>query len=317
MKIFQKGEPHDDTKVAQQRWRLIWCLSLEDQMVDRFLFDPWVEAEIAGVYYATSKSGWSPIPEGYRQLFAEMPIESQCLAVDKSSWDWTCPWWVVEQYVMAKLEQVQDLPAGYVRAVWTRMLYVLGPGCRVVWPDGTEIQQDDYGLMKSGFLLTLSLNSAAQDFQHSVVELRARFLPELAPLTMGSRLWAMGDDSLVYMAVAPLPAFVEAYTAELATLGCLVKHAKLRREFAGFHVTARSAEPLYTDKHRFTLYYTKPEMVVNNIEAYSLVYACASKETQGWLEEERRKREMPSASYFAAWGKGLPVPSLVSLRLII
>lgn len=278
--------------------------------MDQLLFGPWVEAEIAGVDRATSKSGWNPIPEGYRMLQAVMPVETQCLAVDKSSWDWTCPWWVVKEYVKAKLEQVSDPPPGYFLAVWTRILYVLGPGCRVVWPDGTEIQQDDYGLMKSGFLLTLSLNSAAQDLQHSVVEMRAGSKPSLAPLTMGSVLWAMGDDSLVYLAVSPQPRFIEAYCAELATLGCIVKHAKVKREFAGFHVVDGCANPLYPDKHRFTLYYTRPEMVTNNIEAYSLVYACAHPDHGEWLDQERRRREMPSASYFAAWGKGLPVPVL-------
>lgn len=317
MKIFQKGEPHDLAKVADGRWRLIWCPSVEDQMVDRLLFGPWVDAEIDNVDRATSKSGWTPIPEGYRMLHAQMPREDQCLAVDKSSWDWTCPWWVIQEYVEAKLEQVRVLPQGYEMAVRTRMMYMFGPGCRVVWPDGVEIQQDGYGLMKSGFLLTLSINSAGQLFQHAVVELRAQFIPALRLLLLGTLLWAMGDDSILYLSVAPLPAFVDAYVKELSTLGCLVKHAKVRREFAGFHIQRDSATPLYGDKHKFTLYWTKPEMVVNNLVAYSYVYAMATDVSRKWLEEQTRQREMPSASHFRAWGKGLPVPSLDELLRVM
>lgn len=294
-------------------------MSLEDQMVDRMLFGGWAQAEIDHVDQATSKTGWAPIPEGHRLLEAAMPNESHCVAVDKSSWDWTCPWWVLADYVRVKLEQTVDVFPGYERAVWNRIAQVLGPDCRCAFPNGEVYRQKDWGLMKSGFLLTLSMNSAAQSLQHHVVELRALRAPDnssLSVLKFGSTLWAMGDDSLVYLTVPPHKIFLEEYCRQLATLGCLVKHAFVRREFAGFHFPGRGVvTPLYPLKHRFSLAHVKRELVVGTIQAYSFVYSCASDKDQLWLDKERRAREMPSASYFRAWGLGLPVSVPLGLLL--
>jgi hypothetical protein len=46
VRIFIKQEPHKREKRAEGRWRLIWSVSLIDQIIDSILFDPYLEAEV-------------------------------------------------------------------------------------------------------------------------------------------------------------------------------------------------------------------------------------------------------------------------------
>lgn len=59
--------------------------------------------------------------------------------------------------------------------------------------------QSDYGLMKSGWLLTLSANSAAQFLQASVAWQRMQKMHIVHTDTEAPYLWAMGDDMLLRM----------------------------------------------------------------------------------------------------------------------
>lgn len=293
--------------MENDRWRLIHGLSLEDQMVDKVLFYPWYASEVRQPMSVTSKGGWSPLPAGYQRMAAEFP-SNESVAVDKTCWDWTMLSWVIWAYVDMKRSQCVDWDDFYEWLVWSRLYFVLGPGAKFRLSDGRELRQTFWGLMKSGWLLTLSLNSAAQHFQHAL----AWFRLLLKSLVTGPcpPIWAMGDDVLARM--SQNAEFIHNYLQELRTTGCIVKKAELRREFAGFDVIGDGADivvqPLYPERHKATLAFISPDVEQETLFSYSLLYALA---TDDWLEPYWKNLNVPVGPSQRMWARGLSsVPCL-------
>lgn len=284
-------------------------MALVDQLVDKCLFSPWQQVELDNVERSVSKSGWSPMPEGYRWLNKTFPDNHAVYAVDKTAWDWTMPGWVIKPYYSAKASQCRDPTPDYLRATAARFAEVLRDAT-VRLPDGSVYRQTTDGLMKSGWYLTLSMNSAAQFFQHSLAWQRAGGIGEL-PL-----MWAMGDDmlvnfnatqSLTYMQKVRGPRLaaddVEAYMSALATTGCLVKIMENQKEFAGFRFTDLVVTPLYQDKHRFMLSYVNPSKKHETLLSMALMYSLTP--NFGWLSDLRKQMDFPLNSSFRRWAQGL------------
>lgn len=286
------------TKLAENRERLICCLSLEDQMVDRFLFYGWQMMEIKNVDKISSKAGWSPIPDGYKALVATFN-EQESLAADKKAWDITYAFWLTLTYVLKKLNNTSGVNLEWLRKfqwiVIFRLLCVLGDECVIRFPDGMRVLQLFLGFMKSGFLLTLSINSSGQEDQHALAWIRCGFSLESLPL-----LWTMGDDSLIIWKF--LRSLVDIYIQQLKTTGCVVKHAKFSREFVGFYFPGKDVvEPLYQEKHRFALRYLKPQVEAETLLSYGLLYALSEAE---WIRPVLQ-RSRYSRLQFKNWAKGL------------
>lgn len=293
IKLFIKDEPHKLGKLEEGRERLISCLSLEDQMVDRILFWPWQEVERRHVMEVTSKTGWSPLPEGYKILRQVFPVESS-IAIDKKAWDWTMPSWVVWVYICVKMLQMKDPTSRYQRCVWARLHYVLGPCTVLRMPNGDLLQQGSWGFMKSGWLLTLSMNSMAQIAQHILAWWREFGNMEVAPC------WAMGDDLLVKW--NPDEVELKRYLSELGQTGCLVKYGLRKREFCGFEFTDTTVNPLYVEKHCFRLRHLEPKLEAEVLLAYSMLYALAQ---ERWIVKYANRVNI--IQYMVvAWAKGLP-----------
>lgn len=302
IKMFVKDEPHKQGKIAAGRHRLISCLAFEDQMVDRILFYAWQRSEVDDYSACASKAGWAPIPGGYAEMLASFPEEEKSLAIDKTAWDWTMPEWVVVVYFMVKLAQVGRPGLNYARTAWNRMRQVVGPDAYVRLPSGRRWRQSFWGMMKSGWFLTLSMNSMAQAAQHELACLRMK-IPR-APL-----LWAMGDDSLINWTLG-LDVVCE-YIEHLGKTGCLIKHFKFCREFCGFRVYGTEKEPvvdpLYPGKHRFSLAYVSPKVEDETTLSYTLIYALAK---NYWCVDYEHHFKVPRTSMQKAWAKGL-----IELRL--
>lgn len=259
---------------------MIHNLSLVDQMVDRLLFTPWFGAELRAPMSTTQKSGWSPFPAGYQRLLAEFPL-NESMAVDKKLWDWTMPSWVVYSYVLLKFQQTAgEEDDWYWRAVWARLYHVLGPGSLLMDADGVIWKQKFWGLMKSGMLLTLSLNSAAQEAQHLLAWIRT-FPFEEPPM-----VWAMGDDKLVRMSLDEEQ--LRLYWRALELTGCRVKKIEYSREFCGFlFLGADDVRPLYPEKHKFILRHLEPSVEEETLLSYELLYALSQ---DRWLDRVIDKR---------------------------
>lgn len=301
IKFFIKDEPHKAEKVAEGRLRLIHCFGLVDQMVDRILFLPWQGVEVRNPMATTQKAGWSPFPGGYQRLEREFPLDLS-FAVDKTAWDWTVPGWIIGAYVSMKLAQIHgEVSEEYLRCVWGRLYCVVGPGARFRMPSGVEWRQLHWGLMKTGWLLTLSLNSAAQAFQHALTCLRMNmdFMPHI---------WAMGDDTIVRLKDMDL----NQYEQLMSTTGCIVKKIVKSREFSGFYFHGNDhVEPLYGAKHRFILNYLSPDLEQETLLSYCLLYAL---HTPDWTNVFRSRLNRALGPAAELWAKGL-APLNISFEL--
>nr|QJI53809.1 MAG: hypothetical protein 2 [Solemoviridae sp.] len=307
IKLFIKDEPHKISKVSEKRWRLISAQSLVDQMTDRVLFYSWVETEISDHFNVTSKGGWSPLPMGYQRLMAEFP-EDTAVAVDKSLWDWTMPPWVVYEYLQAKARATPDM-SDELMWLWARRFwFVLGPGARVRMPTGVVWRQDCWGLMKSGFYLTLSMNGAAQMLQHALAWRR------MGKLTFPPRIWTMGDDTLTRLS----PSDMEEYRVQLGTTGCIVKMVERAREFAGYKfegntIAAAVITPLYERKHQFILKHVDADNERSVALAFSLLYALAR---PGWHTQACVKAGVTVGPMQRLWARGQVKLDLLEVILI-
>lgn len=275
-------------------------------MVDRVLFLPWILTEQRHVANVSCKSGWAPIPGGYSALTAAFP-ENESVAVDKTAWDWTMPGWVAKAYWGLKIYQCVDADPEYLRMTYNRFKEVVGPQATFRLPDGTRYRQRYWGLMKSGWLLTLSCNSAAQVLQHAVAWKRLTKQVE-SPYSF-PLVWAMGDDMLLRFRLRlgyqqpKDDSFIEAYGKCLATTGCIVKHVLRSREFAGFSFPGKYVVPLYPKKHRYILKHVKADDEQELLKAYFLLYALAG--PHSWLDEVRHRARFPVGAALEAWARGL------------
>lgn len=262
IRVFVKDEPHKQSKVQEGRWRLIMCMSLEDQMVDRILFQSWSQAE-KDFTAIPGKTGWSPIPSGYRLFNTQFP--GDVLATDCSAWDWTCPEWVPDAILRMRKAQMKGYSQEYWTAVTTRFACVLRDAV-VRLPDGRRFRQEGWGLLKSGWYRTIAFNSSALTLINLLAWKRAGFEGELP------RIWTMGDDVLLaWSDQLDQTSFEEA----LATTGILVKRGQGIREFAGFYIDRQYVTPCYTDKHVFALAHVPPTQMAEVAESYTLLYSLA------------------------------------------
>lgn len=256
VKLFIKDEPLTIAKKKASRERIICCLSLEDQVIDQMLFGNMIDSEVRNFPHISSKVGWSPIPEGFL-AFNEV-FQGDVSSLDKSAWDWTMPEWVVRMYFNYRFD---DKPLWFRQLAWSRFMEVVGPNCVLRLPDGSRVQQEFLGFMKSGWLLTIGMNSFAQVAQLHLAALR--FGVE-TPL-----MWAVGDDAVVRGRLS------DGFLDSLRTTGCLLKHSKYSPEFMGMKITSKGVQPLYKDKHVFNLSYI-PEYKLREVATcLCAIYALA------------------------------------------
>lgn len=297
-----KEEPHKLKKLESGALRLIYIFSLEDQMVDRILFYTSVQKEIKNVARSVCKTGWSPLPEGYR-LF-DMAFRGDVFVTDNQQFDWTLPEWVVksvlDSYLLHCPEQDPFFPA-YEKAVRTRYNQVLGRDCIIRFPNGRRVRQDFVGFMKSGWLLTISKNSAAQYHINTVAWQRTGLPGNVS-------MWAMGDD-VVMQWPESCQGKEEELVKNLESLGVVIKQYSHDREFAGFSF-GTYLRPLYVKKHLFNLRYTPGELLSEVAMAYNMLYAKSDDEYSAPVLKPLQPYNPWPRHVYKAWAEGLPVRGL-------
>nr|UGO57540.1 MAG: hypothetical protein 1 [Riboviria sp.] len=175
------------------------------------------------------------------------------------------PWWVAVVYMIRKLQATRNCDKNYQRMVLARFIQVVGIAAKFQLPNGEIYRQLCWGLMKSGWLLTLSLNSFAQWCQHKLAWMRALLPGPLPPM------WAMGDDELAECGEVS-PKSLKAYLQAMKTTGCIIKHGINSREFAGFKFGKGTVEPLYKDKHVFLMKHVREEVKIQTMTSLQLLY---------------------------------------------
>ena len=288
-------EPHKPSKLQSGRQRLIFVMALEDQMVDRCLFYTFLR-EQSKVQSIASKVGWSPLPTGYREF--QKIFEKGALVTDCSAFDWTLPGHVAIAVQYMKLSQVRNIGLHplWFNAIMNRMTEVVGPECLLQLPDGSCYRQREYGLMKSGWLKTISDNGA-----------HISWMVSGAAAAMGIPVpvhWAMGDDLS-----SQLPA-----TEDLATFvgwfefhGVIVKQWAKAAEFSGFDFS-KECEPLYPQKHRFILQFCPEQQVSQLADAYGLLYSLSDDEEMWeWIECHATYPRVAFSDWARGFGPGIVV----------
>jgi len=188
-KLFVKQEPHKLEKLQEGRVRLIASVSIIDNMIARLLFGPQNDTEIENWQDCPSKPGMGLHDEGLEQLDNEVrsKMNSSLLAeADISGWDFSMQSWDFDE----DLERRAHLNGGH-NSLWykvakshfycmQRKLFVLS--------DGTLLEQQQPGIMPSGWYLTSSTNSFVRNLNSYYVQYSWH----------EHDMWciAMGDDSV-------------------------------------------------------------------------------------------------------------------------
>lgn len=257
--VFIKQEPHKRSKLEVGRERLISGVSLVDNLVDRVLFG-WLQRQmLRKVGKTPCLVGWSVLRGGWKVLTA-FYANKRVLCLDKSCWDWTVPEWMVECWLTFILNLPVGAPNWWEHMVKMRFTMLFDKAI-FRFKDGLEVEQQLVGIMKSGCLLTILLNSVGQSLIHYIANRRLGL-----PMKQGQP-HVIGDDSC-QSAVPDLGAYV----GEIERMGFALKGAKVRNwlEFAGFAFDGWRCWPAYWQKHIFNLQYVESleEALISYQEMY-------------------------------------------------
>nr|WRQ64952.1 RNA-dependent RNA polymerase [Sobelivirales sp.] len=282
VRIFIKWEPHTREKAAIDRWRLIWSISLVDQIIDALIWEESLQAEVNNYDKIPSKPGFSPAYGGYDRLYRGVDDGSRRISTkDMSFWDWTMhwAWYYVDCNVRLRLctsprdawfewlaeARTRALCAGYVIFSDGVVFVMLGPG----------------GIVRSGGKITISINSRGQVINRIIAELRLNGFFDVRNFSMA----CMGDDALERLGNLDK----DAYTAVLRDLGFVVKYIDVgpigELDFCSRRVVRKFGQwvplPLNWKKHSFVLkcHETKKQDV--------LVESCASLCLEYAFDDER------------------------------
>lgn len=254
IRLFIKPEPLKKKKLENKTYRLISSVSVVDQILDIMIFGDCNEALIANWYKIPNKAGWSPVGGGYRI----MPRQ-QWMAIDKSKWDWSVKPWLLEMDLELRAAMCVNVSAKWLELASMRYVQLFGNPLFVT-SGGVLLRQRKPGVMKSGCINTISSNSIMQTILHVTACLKL-------DIPVGA-IYTMGDDTLQQPVKNLQP-----YLDELSKY-CVVKHAVLRNEFAGFRYTGCHVEPLYKGKHAYKLLHmtSDKELQQQLCESYCLNY---------------------------------------------
>lgn len=259
LKVFIKKEPHKISKIQDGRLRLISAVSLVDALVDRILFGWLLRRALSTVGKTPCLLGWSPVRGGWRyiyQRFGDRPVA--CL--DKSSWDWTVQKWLVQLWFKFVVGLAVNAPDWWLQLAAERFEHLFCTS-NFFFADGTIVKQKHPGIMKSGCLLTLILNSVGQSLLHYVAALRLNMSPTRhQPISVGDDTTQISFEQL------------QEYVREIEKLGAKVKGFKVRNwvEFCGFAFAGGTCIPAYWEKHLFKICYGNIE---DKITSYQAIYA--------------------------------------------
>lgn len=262
LKVFVKQEPHKQSKLDTGRLRLITAVSLVDTIVDRILFGEMLRTAVQPRNLLTTPCvvGWSPTGGGWRYIQHKYPEGS--VSIDRTAWDWTVRRWLVFAWKEFLFDLHPNAPQWWRHMVSVRFEQLF-LHARYRFSDGVEILQDDWGIMKSGCLLTLFLNSVGQTLLHSIACLRINRNPEEdIPL-------CAGDDTIQNWFED-----IELYAEQLNRL-CITKEVVRTygyNEFVGFFFSWRGYVPAYWEKHLFCLRHADVTVQRELLQSYQYLW---------------------------------------------
>lgn len=264
IKVFIKPEPHTVKKIVQERYRLIYAVDIRDTLIDSMLFGEQNRLMVENHYRLPTAIGWTPLGGGWKQI-----PQVNVTATDVSAWDQCTQWWLLELLRDVRIGLCHNPNQLFKDLVHFRyeQLFICP---RMVFSNGTVLQQDFPGIQKSGSFNTITDNSMGMDavYLRVLIDLSKRGV-NIPP---GPRKF-MGDDGL--MSRMPKD-FYELFGTYLN-----LKHVEPRAEFAGMVFNGEKVEPCYTAKHAFNLLHLNPKYDEEVVASYTLLYHRSNK--RDWM----------------------------------
>lgn len=284
-RVFVKDEPHKREKILAKRWRLIIASALPVQMVWRMLFDAQNKWLNEHPYQTPSAHGLVYAHGGWRRYMAAVKSMNLNHSRDISGWDVNAPGWALS-FVRAFRARMAKQSSGSWNVVAKSMYSQAFRHACLLFSDGTVMQQQYRGFMKSGLFNTISDNSLAMVVMHFIASIRSG-------LPVGS-VWATGDDVL--------QSFIsDDYIRELQRLGCKVKCVEPVENFMGTVFKKNGPQPAYFSKHVVNFALAKQEVRAETLDSYLRLY-CHSPRFEFWMQVARLlKIKVRSRAYYRFW----------------
>lgn len=289
-RVFVKTEPHKRAKAEQDRWRLIICPPLYEQVVWTMVFGPGNDREIETACQTPSLQGFKLCGGGWKDVKAYFEQNQFDVSLDKSAWDWTAhvEWLDLDLELRSRLLNANASQ----HQQWCELAKRLYEGAfyhpRLLLSNGCVYEQMYPGIMKSGCVNTISSNSHMQIFCHIYACLKAGL--NIFPLPA-----AVGDDTRGKKSNTPSP-------QEYLVTGAVVKEVVEAPEFVG-HVWAETGpQPAYVAKHLYRYCEIEAVHLASFLESMVYLYCHHHEMAEVWRElSVIHSVEVPSRDYVRFW----------------
>lgn len=284
---FVKLEPHKISKIRENRWRLIMASPIHVQVVWTMLFGYQNDLEIQQCYHIPSQQGVI-LPGGGWKLFLEQwRSRGYDTGLDKSAWDWTFPYWLIELDLDFRRRMGRGAKMGSWWEIASKLYNDMFVNPWVLLSNGAFYEQVYPGVMKSGCVNTISSNSHAQVMVHILVA--ASTGSPMYPLPV-----CCGDDTLQRKDQAT---DLEAYER----FGAIVKSASEGLEFVGHEFISCGPVPLYLGKHLVKSFHVDDRNVSDYFDSMCRMY-CKSPLFDFWSSYARFSGvNVYSREYYNHW----------------
>lgn len=248
IKLFIKDEPHKRVKLDEGRLRLIFSVSLIDNLIARLLFSRQNKAEIAMNETIPVKPGMSLTDEGLAKINSQVKYGSTVgllAEADIKGWDWC-----FQEYNFSEdLERRTFLNEGK-GTDWERIArahYHCMSLKVMALSNGDMYQQIEAGIMPSGWYNTSSTNSSARILDAYTVHMMAGGNPKFAI--------ANGDDTVETY----VPDAVCSYALLGKTVGLYGMVSSDNFEFCSTQFDGNSGFPLNVNKQLINFFMNLPK----------------------------------------------------------
>ena len=163
VRIFIKNEPHSMKKVNQKRWRLIWGVSLVDQIIDRICYQELCEKSIENADKQAAKPGFSFKHGGVSKLMQKHDNgKSNWISFDASQFDFTVSGWLFDVVRQLNSRLITNDCNGKLKMTWellTKSRELAATFGSFAFSDGTVCEKTIPGVQLSGRYTTIDSNS--------------------------------------------------------------------------------------------------------------------------------------------------------------
>lgn len=160
VRVFIKNEPHKISKITEGRLRLISNVSVVDEIIDRLISQPQVEAEILNYSTIPAKAGLGFTDVMSRELHASVPKELKLASSDVSAWDWRFQPWMFDACAQLDILLCKRPTQEWKRLLWNRTMCLSLK--QFMTSDGNAYSQVKPGVQASGSYRTTSWNCKAR-----------------------------------------------------------------------------------------------------------------------------------------------------------